>query len=311
MTSKPITEDRLRNTRAWAEARVGQLSGADVIVGAIDELLLAREQFRIGLLASSPCPGCMYREGKFIKPCALHAEIDRLARVATEALDGRAADEASAPPWRWLYRNALGNLVAAVSRFNLQDADVKFAMREACQLLGPPYTAEGASGEATPPPPPDATPRMRIEYQRLGRCLWHADCPNNSFGSGIMREVTREDERSLLECLHCGQRAYFPKGAVSACVDVLPAAEAKACPKGPNGEHNFMPATDPTTNSMKMIGVFCLYCGLPESRAAVETTAQRCIDCGHQKDEHDDPAEFNPGQGGEWVCASTITKKGA
>lgn len=41
-TSKPITNDRLRNTRAWAAARIGQLSGADVIVGAIDELLERR-----------------------------------------------------------------------------------------------------------------------------------------------------------------------------------------------------------------------------------------------------------------------------
>lgn len=37
-----ISEERLRNTRAWAAARVGSLSGADVIVGAIDELLERR-----------------------------------------------------------------------------------------------------------------------------------------------------------------------------------------------------------------------------------------------------------------------------
>jgi len=43
MTNLEITEERLRNTRAWAAARVGSLSGADVIVAAIDELLRYRE----------------------------------------------------------------------------------------------------------------------------------------------------------------------------------------------------------------------------------------------------------------------------
>lgn len=40
--TNPVSEERLRNTRAWAAARVGSLSGADVIVGAIDELLERR-----------------------------------------------------------------------------------------------------------------------------------------------------------------------------------------------------------------------------------------------------------------------------
>ena len=38
-----MPKDRLRNTRAWAAARVGQLSGAEVIVSAIDELLHLRQ----------------------------------------------------------------------------------------------------------------------------------------------------------------------------------------------------------------------------------------------------------------------------
>lgn len=33
-----VSDERYRNTRAWAEARVGSLSGAEVIVAAIDEL---------------------------------------------------------------------------------------------------------------------------------------------------------------------------------------------------------------------------------------------------------------------------------
>ncbi len=37
-----ISDDRLRNTRAWAAARVGTLSAAEVIVAACDEALAAR-----------------------------------------------------------------------------------------------------------------------------------------------------------------------------------------------------------------------------------------------------------------------------
>jgi hypothetical protein len=39
-----ITDERLRNTRAWAAAKIGQLSGADVIVEAIDELFGLRQK---------------------------------------------------------------------------------------------------------------------------------------------------------------------------------------------------------------------------------------------------------------------------
>jgi hypothetical protein len=37
-----VSEERLRNVRAWAAARVGSLSGADITVAAIDELLALR-----------------------------------------------------------------------------------------------------------------------------------------------------------------------------------------------------------------------------------------------------------------------------
>lgn len=39
---KRISDEQLRNTRAWAAARIGQLSGAEVIVAACDEALAAR-----------------------------------------------------------------------------------------------------------------------------------------------------------------------------------------------------------------------------------------------------------------------------
>jgi len=49
-TKDRIPENRLRNTRAWAEARTGTLAGAEVIVKAIDELLERRA-------ADEPCAG--------------------------------------------------------------------------------------------------------------------------------------------------------------------------------------------------------------------------------------------------------------
>lgn len=56
MTKLDLTEERLRNTRAWAAARVGSLSGADVIVAAIDELLRYREIVGYELAESAPEP---------------------------------------------------------------------------------------------------------------------------------------------------------------------------------------------------------------------------------------------------------------
>jgi hypothetical protein len=41
-TTEAVSDDRLRNTRAWAAVRVGSLSGAEVIVAACDEALAAR-----------------------------------------------------------------------------------------------------------------------------------------------------------------------------------------------------------------------------------------------------------------------------
>jgi hypothetical protein len=40
-----------------------------------------------------------------------------------------------------ILRSCLGNLYAAVQRFGPIDADIQFAMREAAQALGPPYSA--------------------------------------------------------------------------------------------------------------------------------------------------------------------------
>jgi hypothetical protein len=60
---------------------------------------------------------------------------------------------------------------------------------------------------------------MRISWEAFGNCLWHEDCDKSR--SGIMREVSRENARSLLECLHCGRRGFYPVGGVGpVCVPV-------------------------------------------------------------------------------------------
>lgn len=50
MTPKPkeerVSEDRIRNLRAWADARVGALSGADITVALCDEVLALRRHLR-------------------------------------------------------------------------------------------------------------------------------------------------------------------------------------------------------------------------------------------------------------------------
>lgn len=53
---EPISDDRLRNTRAWAVARIGQLSGAEVIVAACDEALAAREAAKSGIRYETIAP---------------------------------------------------------------------------------------------------------------------------------------------------------------------------------------------------------------------------------------------------------------
>lgn len=55
-SKEKVSEERLRNTRAWAAARLGQMSGAEVIVGAIDELLQMREDWKTICAAADAMP---------------------------------------------------------------------------------------------------------------------------------------------------------------------------------------------------------------------------------------------------------------
>lgn len=51
--------------------------------------------------------------------------------------------------------------------------------------------------------------------------IWHDDCPENKWHSGIIRVVRddAENRRSLMQCLHCGQQGWLPYGSVG-CVTV-------------------------------------------------------------------------------------------
>ena len=59
---------------------------------------------------------------------------------------------------------------------------------------------------------------MIIDYQLYGRCTWHVDCEVGK-GNGIMKEIKREENQSLMECLHCGEKGYYPVGSVG-CINV-------------------------------------------------------------------------------------------
>lgn len=76
-SNQKISEERLRNTRAWAAARLGQMSGAEVIVGAIDELLQMREDWTTICEAADAMPAD--------EPPAAHAEYTMDIGEAGEA----------------------------------------------------------------------------------------------------------------------------------------------------------------------------------------------------------------------------------
>lgn len=102
-TSKEkVSEERLRNTRAWAAARLGQLSGAEVIVDAIDELLQMREDWATICKAaedfaedSEPCACLMDQNtGAIIVACSACSRGAPVRAVsAHEPCPARAAHE--------------------------------------------------------------------------------------------------------------------------------------------------------------------------------------------------------------------------
>lgn len=47
------------------------------------------------------------------------------------------------------------------------------------------------------------------------RCFWHIDCEKTSF-EGVITKTTedKENQRTLMECGHCGKKGYYPYGGL-------------------------------------------------------------------------------------------------
>lgn len=62
--------------------------------------------------------------------------------------------------------------------------------------------------------------RMVIHWER--GMFWHVDC--EKMHDAIMKEVSMEEKRGVIECLACGKKGYYPKGGVGAlcCDEVAP-----------------------------------------------------------------------------------------
>lgn len=61
---------------------------------------------------------------------------------------------------------------------------------------------------------------MVIHWNR--GCFWHMDC--EKIVSGIMKEITVEETRSVIECLSCGKKGYYPVGGIGSlcCSEIMP-----------------------------------------------------------------------------------------
>lgn len=108
LTSNPVSDERLRNTRAWAAARVGTLSGAEVIIAAIDEVFQLRAEISERKFFDNVPPASpemiaeARRQGK-LPPDETPAEppIDWKAAYV-EAIRQRDALQTDANRYRWL-----------------------------------------------------------------------------------------------------------------------------------------------------------------------------------------------------------------
>lgn len=79
-----------------------------------------------------------------------------------------------------------------------------------------------------PPGPPDPPPKrrpkpipgkMRILLERYPTCLWHSDCEDRG---APMKIIRHEEEGTLMECVVCRKRGYYPVGgSCTELVDVV------------------------------------------------------------------------------------------
>lgn len=56
---------------------------------------------------------------------------------------------------------------------------------------------------------------MKIQIDKAPRCIWHTDCPENKWNSGIVQELKHDNEarNSLVRCLDCGAAGHIPYGS--------------------------------------------------------------------------------------------------
>ena len=47
---------------------------------------------------------------------------------------------------------------------------------------------------------------MQVQIRREGSRFWHENCANHL--GGVMKEIKREEDKSLMQCLHCKQCGY-------------------------------------------------------------------------------------------------------
>ncbi|WP_136420323.1 hypothetical protein [Herbaspirillum sp. ST 5-3] len=52
----------------------------------------------------------------------------------------------------------------------------------------------------------------QVEIDRVGNSFWHVNCKNHL--GGVMKEVSSDENGSLIKCLHCGAKACYPVGRV-------------------------------------------------------------------------------------------------
>ena len=67
---------------------------------------------------------------------------------------------------------------------------------------------------------------MIINYELVGGAFFHSDC-DKDYGGGIVKPVKNEKDKTLVECLHCGKRGYYPVGKIGSVeVEVISIAKA-------------------------------------------------------------------------------------
>lgn len=56
---------------------------------------------------------------------------------------------------------------------------------------------------------------MKMEHEPGNAAMWHTDCPESRWRSGVMRPVKglrsilSDCKQRLWECMHCGERGWY------------------------------------------------------------------------------------------------------